>query len=397
MCSLTPRHGTDTTSPMTISQSSARRNGTEPDADTQLTVRGLCKQFGEEFCLSDIDLTVGSDEIVALLGPSGCGKTTTLRCIAGVETPDDGRIHIDGDLVFGDGHDAPPERRDVGMVYQSYAIWPHKSVYENVVFPLEHADHDVPADEYDRRVREMLELMEIGDLVDNPATDLSGGQQQRTALARSLVHDPNLLLLDEPLSNLDKELRKQMRYELQRIQHELGVSMLYVTHSQEEAFYLADRVLVMNDGGLVECGTPRQLYERPKSPFTRQFIGVRNCFSGTIHHDSEAIVHSDLVEFPLETADYVANGNETDDVTCFLRPDDITLDPAREPANGHVEVGGSVVAEGLLGEHYEVSVKCENADVELVVHTNPSREFDRGDSVRLRFQPERLQVYESDR
>ncbi len=396
MSPLTPRHGPDETTPTTTGQSTDSK-GAEPDGDTQLTVQGLSKRFGDEFCISDVDLTVGSDEVVALLGPSGCGKTTTLRCIAGVETPDDGRIHIDGDLVFGDGHDAPPERRDVGMVYQDYAIWPHKSVYENVVFPLQHADHDVPADEYDQRVRKTLELMEIGDLVDNPATDLSGGQQQRTALARSLVHDPDLVLLDEPLSNLDKELRKQMRYELQRIQHELGISMLYVTHDQEEAFYLADRVLVMNDGAVVECGTPSQLYERPTSPFTRQFIGVRNCFGGTIRRDSETVVHSELGEFPLETVDYVANGNETDDVTCFLQPEDITLDRVETQANGHVEIGGTVVAEGLLGEHHEVTVECENADVELVVHTEPSTEFGRGDSVRLRFQPERLQVYESDR
>jgi iron(III) transport system ATP-binding protein len=366
------------------------------DGTNQLTVRGLGKRFGSEFELSAIDLDVGTDEIVALLGPSGCGKTTTLRCIAGVETPDTGQITIDDEVVFGDRVSKPPEKRDIGMVYQNYAIWPHKTVYENVVFPLEHANHGIPKAEYEDRVETMLKMMEIPELKDSPATELSGGQQQRTALARSLVHDPELLLLDEPLSNLDKELRKQMRYELQRLQHELGVSMLYVTHDQEEAFYLADRVLVMNDGKVVERGKPKDLYQRPQSAFTRRFIGVRNWFRGSIRRNvnGEEVVQTDLMEFPLRNTDYISNGANTDDVVCFLQPKDIRVGQFAKESEGRIELTGTVIAEGILGESYEVTVQFDGAGSELVVHTDTYREFDRGEQINLQFQPKQLQVYE---
>jgi ABC-type Fe3+/spermidine/putrescine transport system ATPase subunit len=360
----------------------------------QLTVRGLTKRFGDAFEVSDVDLSVGRDEIVALLGPSGCGKTTCLRCIAGVETPDAGTITIDGERVFGANTSKPPERRDAGMVYQDYAIWPHKTVYENVVFPLHHAGHDVPRDEYEARVESVLELMEIPELRDSPATELSGGEQQRTALARSLVHDPGLLLLDEPLSNLDRELRKHMRYELQRLQHELGVSVLYVTHDQEEAFYLADRVLVMNDGRVVERGTPRELYQRPSTPFTRRFIGVRNRFRGSVERvDGERLVRTNLVTFPLSNADRVADGDLDGDVVCFLRPDDVTIGQFAGKTDGRLELAGTVVAEGLLGDRYEVTVGFDGDETQLVVHTENYRDFDRGDEIRVQFQPKQLQVY----
>jgi iron(III) transport system ATP-binding protein len=362
---------------------------TEP----QLTVRGLVKRFGSEFELSAVDLEVGSDEIVALLGPSGCGKTTVLRCIAGVETPEAGEITIGGDVVEGDGTRKPPEQRDIGMVYQNYAIWPHKSVYENVVFPLKHAAHDVPGDEYERRVEEVLEMVEIGELKESPATDLSGGQQQRTALARSLVHDPDLLLMDEPLSNLDRELRKNMRYELQRLHHELDLSMLYVTHDQEEAFYLADRVLVMDDGEVVEAGEPRALYARPETPFTRQFVGEFNRFRGTVETspDGDRVVTTPVVDFPLENVDYVSDDGVAESVVCFLRPADVSVGRFGHDGAGVLELTGTVVAEGVLGERYEVTVSL--ADADLVVHTESDRSFDRGDEISLYFRPGAIQVY----
>ncbi|MDS0281648.1 ABC transporter ATP-binding protein [Haloarcula onubensis] len=369
----------------------------------QLAVRGLAKRFGSDFSVSGVDLTVGTDQVVALLGPSGCGKTTVLRCIAGVETPDSGEMRIDGTTVFGDGVSKRPEDRDVGMVYQNYAVWPHMTVAENVRFPLEHADHDIPAAEYDERVTTILELMQISDLADSPATALSGGQKQRVALARSLVHDPELLLLDEPLSNLDSELRTQMRYELQRVQRELDISMLYVTHDQEEAFYLADRVLVMNDGEIVEAGTPRELYDRPSSPFTRQFLGVRNHFAGRVEASpaGERIVRTGVVEFDLANADFVGgeasgqpDGGDGTAVMCFLRPDDVDIGQFGESGDGRIELTGRVVAEGILGDAYEVTVGFEDAETELVVHTDPYRDFEQGDEVRLQIQPRRLQVYE---
>jgi len=367
------------------------------DGDARLEVRGLEKRFGDEFELSGVDVTVGTDEIVALLGPSGCGKTTVLRCIAGVEAPDGGEIRVGGETVYGDGRASPPEDRGLGMVYQNYAVWPHKTVYENVVFPLEHAPHEVPRGEYEARVDEVLELMEIADVKESPATNLSGGQQQRTALARALVHDPDLLLLDEPLSNLDRELRKQMRYELQRIQHELGVSVLYVTHDQEEAFYLADRVLVMNDGAVVERNAPRELYQRPQSAFTRRFVGVRNRFRGSIDRtlDGERVVRTDLVDFPLSNADYVSDGagNGAGDVVCFLRPDEITVGQFAGEVDGRIELTGTVAAEGILGDRYEMTVVFDDTDAELIVHTESYREFERGDEISVQFQPKQLQVY----
>lgn len=360
--------------------------------EPQLAVRDLRTHFGEEFDLR-VDVQVDRNEIVALLGPSGCGKTTTLRCVAGVETPDSGTIDIGGRRVFGEGHSVPPERRDIGMVYQNYAIWPHKTVYENVVFPLEHGDHSVPGDEAEH-VREVLRALEIEGLADEPASDLSGGQQQRTALARSLVYDPDLLLLDEPLSNLDRELRKSMRNELQRLQHDLDVSMLYVTHDQEEAFYLADRVLVMNDGRVVERGRPRDLYQRPASAFTRRFIGARNRFEGTIQRKGgHRIVRSDVVDFPLNDVDYVADGGSNGSISWFVRAADVGVGSFAGGTDGRLEFSGTVVAEGILGDDYEVTVRIDDAERNLVLTTERYHSFDRGDDIDLNIKPAAIQVY----
>ncbi len=361
----------------------------------QLTVTDLDKRFGSEYAHRGVDLTVERDEIVALLGPSGCGKTTLLRCIAGVEVPDGGEIRIGGETVHGDGVSRPPEDRDLGMVFQNYAIWPHKTVYENVVFPLQYADNPFPESEYEARVEEVLELVRIGDLKSAPATDLSGGQQQRTSLARSLVHDPDLLLMDEPLSNLDRELRKEMRDELQRLQHELGVSVLYVTHDQEEAFYLADRVVLMRDGETVERGQPAELHRRPSSPFTRRFVGTHNRFSGTVDvtADGDRVVRTDLVEFPLDNVDYVSDGVGTGSVRCFLSPSDVEIGGFAGRPDGRLELAGTVVAEGILGDTYELTVAFDGAATDLVVHTETVRDRERGDEIRLHVRPEAIQVY----
>lgn len=361
--------------------------------NSDLEVRNLHKRFGADFELSGVDIDVGHNEIVALLGPSGCGKTTTLRCVAGVETPDGGTISIRGDTVFDDGVDAPPEKRDVGMVYQNYAIWPHKTVYENVVFPLKHGNHAIETSEYEDRVDDILDVLEIADLKHDPATDLSGGQQQRTALARSLVYDPDLLLLDEPLSNLDRELRKNMRNQLQRLKHEIGISMLYVTHDQEEAFYLADEVLVMNDGAVVERGRPRELFQRPTSVFTRQFIGDRNRFSGEIAHEGDGpSVRSRFIEFPLDDVAHVADGVDSGSVRWFIRPRDVNIGAFSGDHRGRIDLRGTVVAEGLLGETYELTVEIDDEDA-LVVHTDDYHEFGWGDDVDLHIKPQDIQVY----
>jgi len=358
---------------------------------TQIEVTALTKYFGDERVLSDVSFSVRSDEIVALLGPSGCGKTTTLRCIAGVETPDSGTISIAGNIVEGNGVSASPEDRHVGMVYQNYAVWPHKTVYENVVFPLQYADNPFPESDSDARVQEMLELVEIAELRDNPATDLSGGQQQRTALARALVHDPNVLLLDEPLSNLDRNLRATMRDELQKLQHQVGVSMLYVTHDQEEAFYLADRVLIMNDGEIVEQGTPAKLSKRPRSAFTRQFLGSWNQFRGTVVQNGDGrTIETPLGTVPLSDVEIVTSAPKDGAVQCFLRP--TALDIAREEESQHT-VDGTVLTEGILGELYEATVSLECEDIEVVVRAEDHHNLTQGQDVHLQYDPTSIQVY----
>mgnify|MGYP000436380335 CR=1 FL=1 len=361
----------------------------------QLDVRGLDKRFDSDFAVTDVDLRVGVDESVALLGPSGCGKTTILRCIAGVETPDDGEIRIGDDLVEGPGVSKSPENRDVGMVYQNYAIWPHKTVYENVVFPLEHGDHDLQRSEYEARVDSVLEMVEIADLKHSPATDLSGGQQQRTALARSLVHDPPLLLMDEPLSNLDKGLRRNMRYELQRLQHELGFSMLYVTHNQEEAFYLADRVLLLRDGEVVERGSSRELYRRPTTPFTREFVGHRNRFGGVVERSGEGgkVIRTDLGTIPFDNVDYVSDGADSGSVVCFLPPGDISIGQFVSDEADTLQFGGRVVAEGILDQRYEIRIRLSGFETELTIHTTSDHSYDPGDEIRVYAPPGAIQVY----
>ncbi|MEF8780913.1 MAG: ABC transporter ATP-binding protein [Haloferacaceae archaeon] len=389
--------------------------------DTQrLQVRELRKSFGEEPVLSAVSFDVDDDEIVALLGPSGCGKTTTLRCIAGVETPDAGEIVIDGETVHSADVSRPPEERGIGMVYQNYAIWPHKSVYENVVFPLKYGDHSFSRSEYESRVDHLLELVDIAELKHQPATDLSGGQQQRTALARALAHDPDLLLLDEPLSNLDKKLRATMRYELQKLQREVGVSMLYVTHDQEEAFYLADRVLVMNGGEIVERGTPEGLYRRPSAAFTRDFVGQWNRLDGSLDRepDGDRVVRTALGTVPVDGVDVVPSGGVDGSVHCFFRPRDAEVRRASAVDGGRVSgTAGSVVdasvegtgeasdglartgtvlAAGLSGDLYEVTVGFAGVDAEVVVRSEHVRDFDRGDRVRLRVPADAIKLYSAD-
>ena len=235
---------------------------------------GLTKSFaGGAPAVDGVTLDIAEGESLTLLGPSGCGKSTTLRMIAGLERPDAGAIHIDGAPVVSvaEGIDLPPERRNIGMVFQSYAIWPHMTVAENVAFPL--GARGVPKSEAQGRVRDALSTVGLAGLEDRPATRLSGGQQQRVALARALVHRPAVLLLDEPLSNLDVQLREQMRFELKRLQRRLGWTLVNVTHDQVEALGLSDRIAIMNRGRIEQVGTPRELYEWPATPFVRDFLG----------------------------------------------------------------------------------------------------------------------------
>jgi putrescine transport system ATP-binding protein len=242
----------------------------------------LSKTFGEELAVRDVNVTAGKGEFITLLGPSGCGKTTTLRCIAGLERFDAGEIRIGGDVVAAPerGIYLNPEQRNIGMVFQSYAVWPHMTVFDNVAYGLR--VRRAPSGIIKERTMRSLELVGLGNLAERFATKLSGGQRQRVALARSLAKQPKVLLLDEPLGALDKKLREETQFELMDLQHELGLTFIVVTHDQEEAMTMADRIAVMDKGEVMQVATPAEIYEAPATRFVADFVGTVNLFEGKV-------------------------------------------------------------------------------------------------------------------
>ena len=263
-------------------------------SQTFLEVRNLVKIFGKMTAVDNVSFKVEQGEVVTLLGPSGCGKTTTLRMVAGFEKPNAGEVEIAGRVVVATHRriNVPPEKRDIGMVFQSYAIWPHMTVFENVAFPLN--VRRANRQEIKRRVEETLELVGLANFSDRPAILLSGGQQQRVSLARALVYSPSILLLDEPLSNLDAKLREQMRIEIKRLQQQLGFTVLFVTHDQIEAMSLSTRLALMNQGRIEQIGAPQDVYEHPQTPFVEDFLGRILRFRGKIIEKRHGF---DIIEF----------------------------------------------------------------------------------------------------
>ncbi|MBV9740394.1 MAG: ABC transporter ATP-binding protein [Hyphomicrobiales bacterium] len=261
-----------------------------------VAVEGLAVAHGPIKAVRSLSFSAQRGEVVTLLGPSGCGKTTTLRAIAGLETPSAGRMSLDGKTVFdaATGIDLPPEQRGLSMVFQSYAIWPHMTVFENVAFGLR--ARGAKRGDIAQTVQRGLESVGLWAFADRPATRLSGGQQQRVALARAIASNPGLILLDEPLSNLDAQLRVEMRAEFKALQRRLGFTAVYVTHDQEEALLLSDRILVMRGGSVEQVGTPVEIHDRPRTRFVTDFVGVRNIFPCKVERDG------DRVEAVLEAA-----------------------------------------------------------------------------------------------
>ena len=316
-----------------------------------IQIDGLHKRFGKTVAIENLCLEIEEGEFISVLGPSGCGKTTVLRCLAGLETPNRGTIHMDGQLVFSSskGVFVPPGRRGIGMVFQSYALWPHMSVGANVAFGLE--TQNVAKDKVKVRVGEALETVGIGELGGRFPSELSGGQQQRVALARALVTEPKILLLDEPLSNLDAKLRLQMRSELQRLHRRLGCTVVYVTHDQLEASTLSTRIVLMRHGVLQQVGTPKEIYQKPTNAWVADFIGSPsvNFVAGTVTSDSKGVqLGGGAVLNICRTA-----WSPSMDVTIGLRPETIAIVPTTEP----VDIVGTIHSLQPAGNETFVQVR----------------------------------------
>ncbi len=309
-----------------------------------IELKGISKSFDGEQVLKSIDLDIHDKEFLTLLGPSGCGKTTTLRIIGGFVTPDS------GDLLFMDKkiNHVPPYKRKVNTVFQKYALFPHLDVFENVAFGLRLVK--TPEKEIVKRVREMLTMVGLADFESRRVDLLSGGQQQRVAIARALVNQPKVLLLDEPLGALDLKLRKEMQYELKKIQQRLGITFVYVTHDQEEALTMSDTVVVMNGGLIQQIGTPQDIYNEPVNAFTARFIGDSNIVDGIMHKDR-------LVEFAGRTFECVDGGFAKDEaVDVVVRPEDVDIYPASKKMENCLY--GKVMSTLFKGVHYEMTVDC---------------------------------------
>jgi iron(III) transport system ATP-binding protein len=349
-----------------------------------LSVENLVKSYDPETggarvrAVDDVSFVVSDGEMFTLLGPSGCGKTTTLRSVAGLERPDAGRIAVDERVLFArDPAGATPpvdvavNRRGLGMVFQSYAIWPHMTVFDNVAFPLQVRRRGMPGTpkaEVAERVQRVLEVMQLGDYVRRRAIKLSGGQQQRLALARALVTRPPLLLLDEPLSNLDAKLRESLRFELKRLQRELGLTAIYVTHDQTEALSMSSRIAVLEAGRIRQVGKPRDVYERPESRFVADFIGVTNFLDGTVREQRDGQSLVACADGELWVADVDAAVGAP--VTLSVRPECVEASESA-PAEGTANVWKATVrTRAFLGD--SVDHVLEAGGTALRNRANPS-------------------------
>ena len=304
-----------------------------------IRLRDLCMAFDDELVLDHINLYINDSEFLTLLGPSGCGKTTTLRIIGGFTTPTSGDVTFDGVRI----NDVPPHKRQINTVFQKYALFPHLDVFENIAFGLRIAK--VPAEEIEERVTEMLGVVSLKGFEHRKITQLSGGQQQRVAIARALVTRPKVLLLDEPLGALDLRLRKDMQNELKRIQQQMGITFIYVTHDQEEALTMSDTVVVMDKGRIQQIGTPEDIYNEPKNAFVADFIGESNILNGTMVRDNVVKMYGK--EFPCVDGGFAPN----EPVDVVIRPEDIDIVPVEQG-----QLAGTVTNVTFKGMQYDIIV-----------------------------------------
>jgi len=328
------------------------------DRDTVLELDGLGKSYGTETVVEGLSLSVREGEILTLLGPSGCGKTTTLRLIAGLERPDGGDVRINGVSMSGESF-VPPEDRGVGVVFQEFALFPHLTARENVAFGLK----DRPDDEVETRVDDLLELVDLAGQGDSYPDQLSGGQQQRIALARSLAPEPDILLLDEPFSNLDVDLRVEMREEVRDIIKRTGVTAVSVTHDQEEALSISDRVAVMTDGRIEQVGDPETVFQHPESRFVAAFLGYASFVPGYVSGD---VVETDLGTVPRERIHGLAAEYDHTRIDLLVRPDDVSARPVADAADGC----GRVIARRYLGPTFLYEVELDTGESIQCMHNH---------------------------
>jgi len=334
-----------------------------------ISVRNLTKRYvarhgsGAVNAVDRVSFDVAKGDFFTLLGPSGCGKSTTLQCIAGLETPDEGEIEMDGEVVLCTRRKilVPANRRNIGMIFQSYAIWPHMTVFDNVAFPLVHGQQRARGIDVKRRVMQTLEMVQLADYAQRPSPHLSGGQQQRVALARALVHEPALLLLDEPLSNLDAKLRDAMRVELRLLVKSLGITTVFVTHDQLEAMSMSDQVALMRAGSIAQLGPPREVYLRPNSAFVADFMGRSNMIEGVVNAGSSAMTASVRTSFG-DLRCVLSEGTRAGSaVLVVIRPQAITASLTRGEAVRENTFEARIERLHFLGDAVEAEVKIGEA------------------------------------
>jgi iron(III) transport system ATP-binding protein len=332
-----------------------------------ITINHITKSFGDNTVLKDFTETFKDGEFITLLGPSGCGKTTMLRIIAGFEKPTSGELWIDDQLVSGGKTFVPPEKRGIGMVFQSYAVWPHMNVFDNVAYPLR--IQKKPKEQIKDAVGKVLEIVHLSQYTDRLPSQLSGGQQQRVALARALVAEPKLLLLDEPLSNLDAKLRESMRFEIKEIQQRTGISVVYVTHDQTEAMAMSDRIFLINSGVVQQCGTPQEIYNQPANQFVADFLGKVDFFKGE--------VTGGRIVFPSMGGQSIPySGDRTGKVEVAIRPENLYF-----TEDG--PLGGTLETVYYLGDVNDCRVRVGETLVRVIVGGYLAGTLRTGDPVRL--------------
>lgn len=359
---------------------------TAEEGKVRLSLRGLGKKYGAVTAVQNINLDVPMGSLVSLLGPSGCGKTTTLRCIAGLEQPTEGSITLDGRLLADGSMAVPPEDRGIGMMFQSYALWPHMRVVDNVTFGLKRRGW--PRETMLEQALKMLRITEMDEFAQRYPTELSGGQQQRVALARALAIEPSILLLDEPLSNLDTVLRETMRFEIRSLQRRLKITSIYVTHSQEEALVLSDLVVVMSRGVIEQMAPPAELYSAPRNQFVAKFIGLANILPLTMDSpDCGRLPGQQPISPGLWQGDKARRA-----VNMMIRPENISI--AQGDDAGPNRLAGIVTDAALTGNLVDYFVDVPGISMPLRVQATPPFRAERGDQVVLSFAKEHCVILE---